>query len=107
MAPRMYPGCNRSGGMGRDLLHGRLAALFHHQASARTIGRTYLQQHPLETNVHHLLEEIVASPANDRELMVVLQQRIQKDFVEERVVKLDGWILSVTEARLCAPTALA
>jgi hypothetical protein len=102
-------------------LHGRLAALFHHQASARVIGRTYLQQYPRENNVRDLLAGIVAGPADDRfsgrsdrlsraadrELILTLQQRIRQDYVEERVVKLQGWILSVTEARLCALTALA
>jgi hypothetical protein len=87
-------------------LHERLVALFHHQTSARAIGRTYLQQYRPEMNVRDLLEGIVAGPANDRELMFALQQRIRQDFVEERVVKLQGWILSLTEVRLCALTAL-
>jgi hypothetical protein len=88
-------------------LHGRLAVLFGHQASAQVIGTRYLQQHPRENNVQHLLEGIAARPASDRELVSALQQQIRQDFVEERVVKLEGWILSVTEARLCALTALA
>jgi hypothetical protein len=71
------------------------------------IGGKYLQQHPLEKNVGHLLEGIAVSAPRDRELMLALQQRIRQDYVEERVVKLEGWILSVTEARLCALTALA
>lgn len=27
---------------------------------------------------------------------------IRRDFAEERTVELDGWIISITEARLCA-----
>jgi hypothetical protein len=95
---------------GEGSLHGRLTALFHHQASARTIGRSYLQQYPPESNVRCLLEGIGRSDrlstAGDRELMLALQHRIRQDFVEERVVNLEGWILSVTEARLCALTTL-
>lgn len=95
---------------GESSLHGRLAALFHHPASARVIGRRYLQQFPLEMNVRSLLEGIGRtdrlSTAGDRELTFALQQRIRQDFVEEKVVKLEGWILSVTEARLCALTEL-
>lgn len=95
---------------GESSLHGRLAALFHHQASARAIGRTYLHQYPREMNVRSLLEGIGRtdrlSTAGDRELTFALQQRIRQDFVEERVVKLEGWILSVTEARLFALTTL-
>jgi hypothetical protein len=80
-----------------------------------------LQQYPPENNVRDLLTGIVAGPANDRfsgrsdrlstaadhELILTLQQQIRQDYIEERVVKLQGWILSVTEARLCALTALA
>jgi hypothetical protein len=47
------------------------------------------------------------STAADHELILTLQQQIRQDYIEERVVKLQGWILSVTEARLCALTALA
>jgi hypothetical protein len=111
-------------------LHSRLIALFHHQHSARVIGQTYLQRCPQDADVRVLLKKVVAdtvrsaassdvssgSPADsahrlrsasDRDLMDLLQRRIRQDFTEEKVVKLQGWILSATEARLCALTALA
>jgi hypothetical protein len=103
-----------------NTLQSRLLALFHHQPSARVIGNTYLQQFPQEANIRVLLKHIVAdfsggfshsddrlSSAADRELMGSLQRRIRRDFSEEKVVKLQGWILSATEARLCALAALA
>jgi len=34
-------------------------------------------------------------------LLQSLHERISLDFVEERIVIVDGWILSQTEARLC------
>lgn len=34
-------------------------------------------------------------------LLQNLHQRIELDFVEENIVIVDGWILSLTEARLC------
>jgi hypothetical protein len=92
---------------GAGSLHRRLAALFRHQASARAIGRRYLQHYPRENNVGHLLEGIISRPASNRELVVALQQQIRQDYVDERVVKLEGWILSVTEARLYALASLA
>jgi hypothetical protein len=94
-------------------LRSRLIALFHNQPSARVIGSSYLQQHPQEANVSLLLKRVVPqafdplNSAGDRELMNLLQRRIRQDFREEKVVKLRGWILSATEARLCALAALA
>jgi hypothetical protein len=41
------------------------------------------------------------------EMSALLNDRIRQDFASEQVVKVDGWILSITEARLCALTALA
>ena len=34
-------------------------------------------------------------------LLQSLHERISQDFAEERIVIVDGWILSQTEARLC------
>ena len=102
-------------------LHSRLIALLHHANSARMIGQIYLQRYPQDADVRVLLKKVVADTssnslsdgadwlrsASDRDLMDVLQRRIRQDFTEERVVKLHGWILSATEARLCALTVLA
>ena len=92
-------------------LHSRLITLFDHQQSARVIGRTYLQRYPQEADIRVLLKNVVVpdglSRPGNREFMDVLQWRIRQDFIEEKVVKLQGWILSTTEARLCALTALA
>ena len=44
---------------------------------------------------------------DDAELEVSIRRRVREDFAQGRVVRLDGWILSSTEARLCALTALA
>jgi hypothetical protein len=109
-------------------LNSRLLALFHHQPSARAIGSTYLQRYPQEASIRILLKHVVAeasgnlpdnsssslshrvdrmSRAGDGELMDLLQRRIRQDFGEEKVVKLRGWILSATEARLYALVALA
>ena len=125
------PGLTWLGSIWQDqekTLHSRLITLFHHQRSARVIGQTYLQRYPQDADAWVLLKKLVAdasgtpsdsssngpsdsadrlSRAGDRDLMDVLQRRIRQDFTEEKVIKLQGWILSATEARLCALTALA
>ncbi len=35
-------------------------------------------------------------------LLAVLQRQVRRDFELGRTIEVDGWILSVTEARLCA-----
>jgi hypothetical protein len=35
-----------------------------------------------------------------------LAQQIQADFATARTVRLDGWLIALTEARLCALAAL-
>lgn len=81
-----------------------LAALLPHQQSARLIGQHYLQHHPQEAQVAHLLAALV--PASTPMELAALRQhmasQISTDFATDRVVKLQGWVLSCTEARLCA-----
>jgi hypothetical protein len=93
----------------------RFARLLKNQDSAKAIGAAYLQAHPKEAAANLLLNHLVTSltkpgeawsGAGEQDLKKLFQQRIQEDFADEKVVKLQGWILSTTEARLCALTTL-
>jgi hypothetical protein len=104
-------------------LHSRLIALFKHQQSARVIGNAYLRQHPEEAALSLLLKNVIAATpadgfgrgfdadrlrtADEGELREAIERRVRQDFAGDSVVKVDGWILSVTEARLCALAAMA
>ena len=97
------------------LLAAQLAALFTHTESAKVIGLEYLQKHRQEANIRVLLDQVTSSSAATdvglfgaagQDLRGLLERMIRADFEIDRVVKLQGWILSVTEARLCALTAL-
>lgn len=75
----------------------------------RELGRTYRTQRPEEDDPEVLAEAIRDSGdrrATGLETHAVLSagpdRRIQADFEEGRTVQLDGWILSVTEARQAA-----
>lgn len=100
---------------GRSLLTSRLISLFKHQDSARIVGLEYLQSYPGEADEYVLTDLISAgftggsellSRADEHELRELLVREMRQDFEVEKVVKLQGWILSVTEARLCALAAL-
>jgi hypothetical protein len=64
--------------------------------AARAIGATYLRAYPNDT-----LADACAVAGCPRPQIAA---RVRDDFAAGRVVMLDGWMLSVTEARLCALT---
>jgi hypothetical protein len=89
----------------------RLRALVPAPGSAREIGRIYLAQYPAEDSIASLTRLILASmslasgdvAALDHEtLPAMVTSRVRADFEYRFTVDIDGWILSRTEARLCA-----
>jgi len=67
------------------------------------IGKKYQQQYPDEKTERKLVKLISKRiSSNSNVLNEVLKQQIEEDYKNERIVMLDGWLLSVTEARQCA-----
>jgi hypothetical protein len=94
----------------------RLLSLLRHRASARRIGRAYLDVMPCEANARSLVDLICGDVLPDRAelpwmedeaLRESLRRQLRRDFKRGCTVKVDGWILSATEARLCALAAVA
>jgi hypothetical protein len=93
----------------------RLARLFARAESARRIGRVYLRQVPAEREaavlVRFLADALTVSASalarlDDDAARRLVVRCVQADFAAGRTASLDGWVLSVTEARLYALTAL-
>jgi hypothetical protein len=81
--------------------------------SARRVGQVYLQKAPEEADRDRLLMQIfpeltparqIDSPAAWRRAYTA---KCRQDFAEGQTVRIDGWVLSLTEARLCALAAIA
>ena len=98
-----------------DPLAVKLVALFTHEDSAQMIGQTYLQRVPEEADVHVLVDRICSSQlarraelleADTSTLRAWLSQQQRQDFLRGGTVKVQGWMLSATEVRLCALTVL-
>lgn len=98
-----------------DPLTLKLAEIFIHKDSAKIVGQAYLQSFPGEADIHFLVDlicpfqaarqsEIIKTDGMKLRELLFLQQC--QDFEYGRVVKVQGWILSQTEARLCALVAL-
>ncbi len=100
---------------GEEILWQHVQRILIHPESAMVIGRKYLQCRTCEANARELtrliipkkqltsLEEGNMGLANFKSF---IQGRIREDFLAERVVTLEGWILSLTEVRLCSLVAV-
>ncbi len=93
----------------------RIAGLMAHRESAHFVGSEYMRIVPRERSVKELVDLITSTLSDNRyalysstdaELRRLLAHRIRRDFEEDRTVAIDGWIMSATEARLCAVAAL-
>lgn len=74
--------------------------------AARTLGRRYLREHPEERRFDDV-EALLAAGGGGEEPLAGIRRAIREDFDRERVVRVDGWVLARTEARLCAHLARA
>ena len=85
---------------------------FSKDASAAAVGRAYLLVVPAEADATRLLQLLRDGLGRviDGDDLVALRRElsaaIRRDFSAERTTSLDGWILSQTEARLCALATL-
>jgi hypothetical protein len=92
----------------------RLAGLLHHPESARVVGAEYLRVAEGRNTAGGLTAELIAElpaprntlrGASDDELRHILAVGARNDFAAGRTIELDGWVMSLTEARLCAIAA--
>jgi hypothetical protein len=76
----------------------------HDSDGLRELGRYYLYKNPeqdRETLISELLS--VASGSNDLAvLLAAIAEAVRRDFETGNTLLLNGWILSLTEARQCA-----
>ena len=83
--------------------------------AAARIGRPYLAADPGEANLDSLLAaidnalggEIETAGGDPQQVLAALQRAVRAEYVRGQSVNVQGWVLSVTEARLYAVLALA
>jgi hypothetical protein len=92
-----------------------LANFFQDKGSAKAVGVEYLRSHPGESDAELLVDRIFAGNAQRRVEFIeagaaarrtLLGKLIREDFEHGRMVQVRGWMLSQTEARLCAIAVL-
>ena len=82
-----------------------LVQIFPHGESAAIVGSYYLCKRPDEADEAKILALLALPDAASAEPQAVLRKivtRHRDDFRLGRVMKLDGWTLTLTELRLCA-----
>jgi hypothetical protein len=93
----------------------RLVGVFREPARAARVGRVYLAAHPEAGNVDWLTADLVGDlrqrgcapeRSSCASLRTALSRQVHEDFTGGRVVQVDGWFLSATEAKLCGMAAL-
>lgn len=93
-----------------------LTGIIPNQESAAIIGREYLRIKPDEADVQKLVQllNVRRDLTQDHQVQVdksvlrtVLKKRQSDDFKCGRTVRIQGWVLSETECRLFALSALA
>ena len=102
--------CSTKPATPEEKLRKNLVGLFSKPESARLVGAEYLRAakesgEKAFSNISSTLKEkFSASYTNTtkEQLKKFFSARRMKDFEEGRIVEVQGWILSVTEAQLCA-----
>ena len=80
--------------------------------AARTIGEAYVRQLGLDTSAESIRKaslstlEIIERASTSPDAITALEAAVRRDFQQGRSVQLEGWIISRTEAELCALTLL-
>jgi hypothetical protein len=79
--------------------------------SAAVVGREYLRDAPHERSRERLREDLDAAigsgALSDADLRRRVSARIREDYAARDTVRVRGYVLSRTEARLCALAALS
>jgi hypothetical protein len=107
------PGCGVFGPPGIEEIGHYLAGLIRHPQAAADIGSSVLQTDAAirsmspEQLTALILRETGLGDVDRLEVSLdeigrILKKRVRQDFADETVVTVNGWLLSQTEARLCA-----
>jgi hypothetical protein len=102
------PGRAWARGRPRELSDDPFPGLLRNPRSAAAVGARYVRDHPEERRAAIALAGACADEAREGwRWRRQLQLEGAQDFASGRVARVDGWVLSRTEARLCAAVWLA
>jgi len=103
-------------GESRDPLLAAIEGLFEDPASARVVGAAWLLEQPEVLDSTRLLAALADDRVDEARglarsdpaaLLARLRERHREDFASDRTTEVGGWVLSLTEARVCGLLAAA
>jgi len=106
-----FAGCNTSDAeLDKKLTVPQTLAQLLDNKSIKSIGKIYGMKYPRDYSLGTLEKQLkensggglLSSKTPEKYLYAVLNKKIQNDFETGNTMVLNGWILSVTEARQCA-----
>ena len=80
--------------------------------AARTIGEAYVRHLGIDASAESIRKaslstlKIIERAPTRQNAIAALERAVRRDFQDGRSVQLEGWIISRTEAELCALTLL-
>ena len=99
----------RDESLAHALARPRLLAIVHDPRIVGDLGRCYRKFQSLDNDADALVRAILGPTVDSRwpqfpsaALDAHVEEQVQADFADGRTVTLNGWIVSVTEARQCA-----
>ncbi|WP_207477054.1 hypothetical protein [Arenibaculum pallidiluteum] len=104
-----------AGAPAEEVLTRRLGGLLTRRASAVRVGRAFLEIEPGEADPRILARALAGGHPGgaaalaglpDADLAEIVAESCRRDFERGDTVRLDGWVLSRTELRLCALSAV-
>lgn len=103
----LLPGCT-SKSLTNDIPEIQLGNAVADAKAAKRFAKAYLAIYPNENNIETIYNAILNSLQRNKippldnlsEVIVELERAIQDDYIEGKIVKVDGWLLSQTEVRL-------
>ena len=94
----------------KELAQPKFLSLLCDQSTIHMLGRAYLKLKPDETKDDVLLNDLM--PEKSRKIFLEkqdvliaesqIEKRIKQDFDTDNIIVVQGWVLSITEARQCA-----
>jgi hypothetical protein len=94
----------------RERVRKKLVSLLHEPERARKVGAVYLRSPSGQfASPLRLTETVLAEmgpDAGNEAIRRYLVARVRRELQEVQVISLDGWIMSPTEAQLCALAAV-
>lgn len=91
------------------LIRPEVLAHFCDEKTIREIGVSYRAQFGNDATKEKLTKVLLTdddgkkiNPRNRSAIFTFLEEKIQHDFLTEQIIVINGWVISLTEARQCA-----